>query len=219
MATCLNNLALLLRATNRPAEAEPLYRRALAIDEAAYGATHPAWRRDLNNLAELLRETNRLEEAEPLFRRCPAIDEAAYGATHPDVATDLNNLAEPLRATNRLEEAVPMRRHLSILKNTFNDSTGHEHPHWADRRLANYSGLLQAMGCRRKTLHRPQDIAGPHFPPCVFRRGEGVFRLAPTWYLAASDGSAKRRSPVCGVRHSYTAVRDKGRPEEAMICP
>jgi hypothetical protein len=32
-ATALNNLALLLKATNRLAEAEPVYRHALAIDE------------------------------------------------------------------------------------------------------------------------------------------------------------------------------------------
>ena len=37
----LNNLAVLLQATNRLAEAEPLYRRALAIDERSYGPDHP----------------------------------------------------------------------------------------------------------------------------------------------------------------------------------
>ena len=39
--TILNNLALLLQATNRLAEAEPLMRRALAIDEKSYGPEHP----------------------------------------------------------------------------------------------------------------------------------------------------------------------------------
>jgi DNA-binding NarL/FixJ family response regulator len=37
VAVALNNLALLLRATNRHAEAERLYRRALAIAEASHG--------------------------------------------------------------------------------------------------------------------------------------------------------------------------------------
>ena len=41
VAIDLNNLAQLLQATNRLAEAEPLMRRALAIDEAAYGPDHP----------------------------------------------------------------------------------------------------------------------------------------------------------------------------------
>jgi hypothetical protein len=32
-------------------KAEPLYRRALAIDEASLGPSHPAVAKDLNNLA------------------------------------------------------------------------------------------------------------------------------------------------------------------------
>ena len=45
---------MLLQATNRLAEAEPLFRRALAIHEASYGPDHPAVATDLNNLAVLL---------------------------------------------------------------------------------------------------------------------------------------------------------------------
>ena len=83
----LNNLAQLLQATNRLAEAEPLMRRALAIDEASFGAEHPNVAIRLNNLAQLLQATNRLAEAEPLMRRALAIDEASFGAEHPNVAT------------------------------------------------------------------------------------------------------------------------------------
>ena len=73
----------MLRATNRLAEAEPLYRRALAIDEASYGPDHPDVATDLNNLAVLLRATNRLAEAEPLYRRALAIDEASVRPRPP----------------------------------------------------------------------------------------------------------------------------------------
>ena len=83
----------MLQATNRLAEAEPLMRRALAIDEQSYGPDHPDVATDLNNLARLLQATNRLAEAEPLMRRALAIDEQSYGPDHPKVATDLNNLA------------------------------------------------------------------------------------------------------------------------------
>ena len=67
MAIGLNNLAQLLQATNRLAEAEPLMRRALAIDEKSYGPDHPNVAIRLNNLAQLLQDTNRLAEAEPLI--------------------------------------------------------------------------------------------------------------------------------------------------------
>jgi tetratricopeptide (TPR) repeat protein len=49
--------------------AEPLYSRALAIDEKSCGPEHPKVATNLNNLAELLRATNRLAEAEPLYRQ------------------------------------------------------------------------------------------------------------------------------------------------------
>ncbi len=140
MATDLNNLAGLLRATNRLAEAEPMYRRALAIDENSYGSDHPDVARDLNNLAGLLRATNRLAEAEPMYRRALAIDEKSYGPDHPNVAVRLNNLAGLLEATNRLAEAEPMyRRVVSI----FEKSLGPDHPNVATA-LNNLAGLLRA---------------------------------------------------------------------------
>ena len=83
MAIDLNNLAQLLQATNRLAEAEPLMRRALAIDEKSFGPDHPNVARDLNNLAALLQDTNRLAEAEPLDAPGVAIDEKSFGPDHP----------------------------------------------------------------------------------------------------------------------------------------
>ena len=83
MAIDLNNLAQLLQATNRLAEAEPLFRRALAIDEKSYGPDHPKVAIGLNNLAQLLKATNRLAEAEPLMRRALAIDERATARIIP----------------------------------------------------------------------------------------------------------------------------------------
>ena len=77
----------MLQDTNRLGEAEPLIRRALAIDEASLGKDHPTVAIDLNNLASLLQATNRLGEAEPLMRRALAIDEASFGKDHPRVAT------------------------------------------------------------------------------------------------------------------------------------
>jgi hypothetical protein len=55
VAIDLNNLAQLLQATNRLAEAEPLMRRALEIDERSYGSEHPKVAIRLNNLAQLLK--------------------------------------------------------------------------------------------------------------------------------------------------------------------
>ncbi len=69
VTSSLGNLAQVLHRTKRFVEAEPLMRRALAIDEKAFGPDHPDTAVDLNNLARLLQAMNRFSEAEPLMRR------------------------------------------------------------------------------------------------------------------------------------------------------
>jgi tetratricopeptide (TPR) repeat protein len=138
-------LAALLKATNRLGEAEPLMRRALAIDESSYGMYHPKVARDLNNLATLLQATNRVGEAEPLLQRALAIDEQSWGPAHPDVARDLSNMAQLLQATNRLSEAEPLMRRMIEIFLKFTVATGHEHPRLSVA-IGNYGVLLKQMG-------------------------------------------------------------------------
>ena len=103
-------LGLLFHTKARYAEAEPLLRRALAINEARYGPDRPELTASLNNLALLLKSTNRAAEAEPLYRHALAIDEIALGRDHVMVAFRLSNLATLLRATNRPQEAEKLHR-------------------------------------------------------------------------------------------------------------
>ncbi len=135
-----NELTLFLLHAALHADAEPLMRRALEIDEQSCGENHPDVAIDLNNLAQLLTATNRLADAEPLMRRALSIDEQNYGENHSRVATDLNNLVSLLYKTNRLDEAEPlMRRALSINEQSY----GENHPSIAID-LNNLAQLLQA---------------------------------------------------------------------------
>ena len=137
-----NELGVMYLTKSLYAEAEPLMRRALTINEASLGPDHPDVTRDLNNLASLLQVTNRLADAELLRRRALAIAEAGFGPDHPKVAIRLNNLASLLQATNRLAEAEPlMRRALVILI----VSLGAEHPNSCTVR-DNYINLLWERG-------------------------------------------------------------------------
>jgi tetratricopeptide (TPR) repeat protein len=145
VAIRLTNLASLLQATNRFAEAEPMMCRALAILENSLGREHPNVAIQLNNLASLTYELNRFAEAESLMRRALAIFENSLGEEHPNVAAQLNNLAQLLRAANRLVEAEPLsRRQLEILLKSTR-ITGHQHPHLIDA-MTNYATLLIAVG-------------------------------------------------------------------------
>ena len=73
MAASLNNLAGLYQEQGKYAEAEPLYRRSLAILEKALGPEHPDVAESLENYAELLRETGREDKAEEMEARAKAI--------------------------------------------------------------------------------------------------------------------------------------------------
>lgn len=137
----LDSQAQLFHDMNRLAEAEPMLRRALAVNEAARGVNHPSMTIHLNNLGLLLKDTNRLAEAELMVRRALAIDEAAYGANNPTVSVDLNNLAQLLQETNRLEEAESMMRRALAIDDA---AYGADHPAMGVR-LNNLAVLLLRM--------------------------------------------------------------------------
>jgi tetratricopeptide (TPR) repeat protein len=73
VATSLNNLAVLYQEMGRPADAEPLARRALTIREKAYGANSPQLLNTIHNLAELYRTLGRNADADALNKRAEAI--------------------------------------------------------------------------------------------------------------------------------------------------
>ncbi len=213
IAIRLNNLAQVLKATNRLGEAEPLMRRALGIDEASYGPDHPKVAIRLNNLAQLLQDTNRLGEAEPLMRRALRIDEASYGPDHPDVAIDLNNLARLLQATNRLGEAEPlMRRALGIDEASY----GPDHPKVAIR-LNNLAQLLQdtdRLGEAEPLMRRALGIDGTSYGPDHPRVATDLNNLAQVLQATNRLGEAEplmRRAlgidePSYGPDHPRVAI-------------
>jgi tetratricopeptide (TPR) repeat protein len=102
----------LLQATNRLSEAEPLYRRALAIDEHSYGPDHSDVARELNNLAFLLQATNRLSEAEPLMARAVRIwsgFQRATGHEHRHLQGAINGYRQLLSERNLSEPEITAR--------------------------------------------------------------------------------------------------------------
>jgi tetratricopeptide (TPR) repeat protein len=166
-ARLMNQLGLYWRARGQFRAAEPLLRRALAIDERSRGPDHPDVARDLNNLAMLLKSTGRLAEAEPLMRRTLAMVERSHGPDHPDVAIRLNNLALLLQDTGRLAEAEPLvRRALAIDER----SRGPDHPVVAIRLntlavlLQNTGRLAEAEPLVRRALAIDERSRGPDHP-------------------------------------------------------
>ncbi len=175
--------------------AEPLYHRALHIDEASFGPDHPNVAIHLNNLAHLLQATNRLAEAEEPIRRALRIDEASFGPDHPNVARDLNNLAQLLKATNRLTETEPlMRRALRIDEASF----GPDHPNVAID-LNNLAQLLQATNRlaeaepqMRRALRIDEASFGPDHPNVARNLNNLAHLLKATNRLAEAEPLIRR---------------------------
>ena len=73
MGQSLNNLAELYRAQGRYADAEPLFKRSLAILKKALGPKHPDVATILENYAALLWEAGRTVDAVKMDARDKAI--------------------------------------------------------------------------------------------------------------------------------------------------
>ena len=117
LARTLHNLGYIFRAQGRLANAEPMYLRALGLQEAILGREHLEVAQTLNNLAAVYRESGALDRAEPLYRRSLQIREKRLGATHPEVADSLNNLAGVLRLLGHNVEAEALaERAIAIME-------------------------------------------------------------------------------------------------------
>jgi len=114
-AGALNNLGQVYADMGRDAEAEPIYKRALAVMEKAAGIDSPDMAPELNNLAALYQRQLRYAEAEPLFKRALALREKGLPPGHPDIGQALNNLATNYEKQDRHAEAEALtRRALAI---------------------------------------------------------------------------------------------------------
>ena len=98
-------LSLLYDAQARYGDAEPLYLRALAIDEEVWGPEHPRTAKVLGDLAAVRTALHRYDEAEELFSRVITIYENALGMDHSDTAMAINNLGALYSAQARYNDA------------------------------------------------------------------------------------------------------------------
>ncbi|KAK3247025.1 hypothetical protein CYMTET_43465 [Cymbomonas tetramitiformis] len=91
-----------------PQEADPLHRKALAIQQKALHAEHPKVARRMSNLAGTCAGDGGFEEARPLYFKAIALQQKALGSLHPDLGVPFMNLAAMLVVQGKSDEALPM---------------------------------------------------------------------------------------------------------------
>lgn len=93
-AVALSNLALVRRAEGAAAEAESLYRRALALEEKTFGREHPELATTLMDLGALYRSKGDTEQAGAALKRAAALLEKTVGMQDPLAAEARRQLNE-----------------------------------------------------------------------------------------------------------------------------
>lgn len=122
-ASCLNNLALLYEKENRLAEAVPLYKEALAIEETQSG-NDQSLALTLDNLAQVYRRQGQFDEAEPLYKKALKIEEKIMKPDDQDHAITMFNLSLLYFGQGKYQLCEPlMVRSLAVLKNTLGETS------------------------------------------------------------------------------------------------
>jgi tetratricopeptide (TPR) repeat protein len=175
VAACLNNLAGVAYEEGRFSDAEPIFRRALAIRVQHLGSDHPDVAETSNNLAATLCTIGRSEDAVQLYFRAKAIWEKTLGPDHPLVARVHNNLGALWGELGRMEKAEShFLQSLEIRKR----SIGLDHPEVA-RCLANIA-IAQSLQGRyteaEASFHQALDIlkkkVDPNHPMEIWMMGK-----------------------------------------------
>lgn len=119
LAAALRDLGRALAGGGRFAEAEPVFREALAMAERVYPADHSEVAVAVNNYALIEHDLGRYEAAEPLYRRAVELERqgggaaARYGLTHANWALLLIDLGRYGEAVAACREILAAREALS----------------------------------------------------------------------------------------------------------
>ncbi|CAJ1452547.1 unnamed protein product [Effrenium voratum] len=133
-----NDLAALIVAQGRFAEAEPMYRRTLQCLQARMGQNHPDALRTACNLAALLAAMGNTSEAEKLYRHAAQGLEAELGPKNLDTLYCLSKLAQVLKTRGYAQES---EQYLQRVVKGMNQKLGAQHPDT----LCNVAALASVM--------------------------------------------------------------------------
>jgi tetratricopeptide (TPR) repeat protein/transcriptional regulator with XRE-family HTH domain len=195
------------------AQAEPFYRRALAIREQYLGADHPDTATILHNLAILQRDTGNVVEAEQLYQRALAVRELHLGSEHPFTANALSNLANLYLAQRRYREAEPLyRRALAIREHHFGppDPDSDDHLHTLANFYVTQGRYREAESLYQRILAIREQRLGPlHYRTANILNNLAVLYLSQARFAEAEPLYRRVltiREQQFGPTHPHTAT-------------
>ena len=125
LSTTLTMLADAQFSLGRYADADALYRRALAIARRDHGERHPSVAENLSNLGAVELQWGHADKAEGYYREALAIVEGFYGRDHVKTAEALTQLSRALGPQQKFDEdAAILNESLTIRERAY----GRIHP-------------------------------------------------------------------------------------------
>lgn len=174
----------------RPAEAEPLIREALAMDRKMFGEKHNYVAASLNNLALVLRLKGDLDEAERVGLQSLAVNRSLFTAENTSIALDLNDVGNVMALRGTLDSAIIFLRESRA---QFEHLVGPVH-----------LNTLVTSGNLARALREHGDT----------REAEQIFRAVAT-HLDSSQ--ARHRASYIGIRVGLgRTLASEGRQAEAL---
>ena len=188
------------------ADAEGLFKRALAIKEKALGADHPDVANSLNNLAIGYGEQGKYADAEGLFKRALAIREKTLGADHPELASTLASLAVVYGKQGKYADAEGLFKRALAIKEK---ALGQDHPEVANSLIGlaimyeDQGKYADAQGLYKRALAIREKTLGADHPDVAY----ALNNLA---ILSASSGNSEnalaysRKATASVIAHAAT---------------
>jgi serine/threonine-protein kinase len=171
LADALSALGVLGLYTERPAEAEPLFREAAAIRRSVLPSEDARIPAVLGNLAASLQDQNRFDDAMGVYVDALGLVRAAPSPDSARLYVLLNGRANLAARTGQLDTAVALMREVVEIQRV---RVGEQHPTFLNE-LANLATLLRNSGrpeeaepIQREAAELTRQQLGPDHPRTVF---------------------------------------------------
>jgi tetratricopeptide (TPR) repeat protein len=203
-----------LDAQGKYAQAEPLWRKALAVSAEVLGPKHPLTASSCHNLADNLYAQGRYNDAGPLFRQAHAVRAEVLGPRHPDTAQSCHKLGYNLEAQGRAQEAEPLHRQALAVRE---EVLGPRHPDAADSynylasNLDDQGRAKEAEPLYRKALAVLEEVLGPRHPDTATLYNNLAYNLEAQGRVKEAEPLKRQalavQEEMRGSTHPETALR------------
>ncbi|MFC5457314.1 FxSxx-COOH system tetratricopeptide repeat protein [Prosthecobacter fluviatilis] len=208
-----NNLANVLWAQGKYAEAEQEHRAVLEIRKRVLGEEHPDTLSSRNNLATALYDQGKYAEAEQEYRAVLEIRKRELEAEHPNTLSCRNNLANVLNAQGKHAEA---EQEFWTVLGSLKRVLGVEHPQTLMSQM-NLANALLAQGKyaeaeheHRMVLESKERVLGAKHPHTLSSRNHLANSLWVQGKLAEAEQEHRSvleiRKHVLGTNHPETLM-------------